>query len=117
MQRAVRRAAASRGAARREGRCRRASQASQSSGLVRACGDSWTSCWCRTMVHRLLDELAADLQARRYRPLPARRVFIPKPGSGEWRPLSIPTVRDRIVQAACKIVCENVSYRYMTQKP
>jgi group II intron reverse transcriptase/maturase len=59
-------------------------------------------------VDRLLDELAVDLKARRYRPLPARRVFIPKPGSGEWRPLSIPTVRDRIVQAACKIVLEPI---------
>ena len=51
-------------------------------------------------VARLLDELAADLKEQRYRPLPARRVFIPKPGSSEQRPLSIPTVRDRIVQAA-----------------
>ena len=44
----------------------------------------------------------------RYRPLPARRVFIPKPGSVEQRPLSIPTVRDRIVQAAVKIVLEPI---------
>jgi RNA-directed DNA polymerase len=42
-------------------------------------------------VARLLDELAAELQAGRFRPLPARRVFIPKPGSAEQRPLSIPT--------------------------
>jgi group II intron reverse transcriptase/maturase len=59
-------------------------------------------------VDRLLEELAVDLRARRYRPLPARRVFIPKPGSSEFRPLSIPTVRDRIVQAACKIVLEPI---------
>ena len=40
---------------------------------------------------RLLDELAADLKDGSYRPLPARRVFIPKPGSREeQRPLSIP---------------------------
>ena len=45
-------------------------------------------------IDRLLGELAADLKERRYRPLPARRVFIPKPGSSEQRPLSIPTVRD-----------------------
>src|SRR5258706_5497057 len=52
---------------------------------------------------RLLDELAADLRDGRYRPLPARRVFIPKPGQpGEKRPLSIPAVRDRVVQAALK---------------
>ena len=56
----------------------------------------------------LLDELAAELEERRYRPLPARRVFIPKPGSGEQRPLSIPSVRDRIVQAAVRIVLEPI---------
>jgi group II intron reverse transcriptase/maturase len=60
-------------------------------------------------VSRLLEELAQDLRDGRYRPLPARRVFIPKPAApGEFRPLSIPTVRDRIVQAACKIVLEPV---------
>jgi group II intron reverse transcriptase/maturase len=59
-------------------------------------------------VSRLLDELAADLKGGRWRPLPARRVFIAKPGGKERRPLSIPTVRDRIVQAAVKIVLEPV---------
>jgi RNA-directed DNA polymerase len=59
-------------------------------------------------VARLLDELAAELRERRYRPLPARRVFIPKPGSSEQRPLSIPSVRDRIVQAAVKVVLEPI---------
>jgi RNA-directed DNA polymerase len=58
---------------------------------------------------RFLDELAADLRDGRYRPLPARRVFIPKPGQpGEKRPLSIPSVRDRVVQAALKAVLEPV---------
>jgi RNA-directed DNA polymerase len=59
-------------------------------------------------VARLLDELAAELKDKRYRPLPTRRVFIPKPGSGEQRPLSIPSVRDRIVQAAVKLVLEPI---------
>lgn len=59
-------------------------------------------------VTRLLDELAADLKDGRWRPLPARRVFIPKPGREELRPLSIPTVRDRVVQAATKIVIEPI---------
>ena len=59
-------------------------------------------------VSRLLDELAADLKEGRWRPLPARRVFIPKPGRKERRPLSIPTVRERVVQAAVKIVIEPV---------
>ena len=59
--------------------------------------------------HRLLDELAADLKEGRWRPLPARRVFIPKPGRPqERRPLSIPAVRDRVVQAAAKIVIEPI---------
>jgi RNA-directed DNA polymerase len=59
-------------------------------------------------VARLLGELVADLREWRYRPLPARRVFIPKPGSSEQRPLSIPTVRDRVVQAAVRIVLEPI---------
>ena len=61
-------------------------------------------------VARLLDEVASELREGRYRPLPARRVLIPKPGSpdGARRPLSIPSVRDRIVQAALKIVLEPV---------
>jgi RNA-directed DNA polymerase len=59
-------------------------------------------------VARLLDELAADLKDGGWRPLPARRVFIPKPGGTDRRPLSIPTVRDRVVQAAVKIVLEPV---------
>jgi group II intron reverse transcriptase/maturase len=59
-------------------------------------------------VSLLLDELATDLKDGRWRPLPARRVFIPKPGRQELRPLSIPTVRDRVVQAAVKIVIEPI---------
>jgi RNA-directed DNA polymerase len=60
-------------------------------------------------IDRLLGELAAELEEGRYRPLPARRVYIPKPGvRDEQRPLSIPPVRDRIVQAAVKIVLEPV---------
>ena len=62
----------------------------------------------RCGVDRLLDELAADLKEGRWRPLPARRVFIPKPGREELRPLSIPAVRDRVVQAAVKIVIEPI---------
>ena len=60
-------------------------------------------------IDRLLGELASELREGRYRPLPARRVYIPKPGMrDEQRPLSIPPVRDRIVQAALKIVLEPV---------
>jgi RNA-directed DNA polymerase len=60
-------------------------------------------------IAKLLDELAADLKDGRWRPLPARRVFIPKPGRPtEQRPLSIPAVRDRVVQAATKIIIEPI---------
>jgi group II intron reverse transcriptase/maturase len=59
-------------------------------------------------VARLLGELADELRNRSWRPLPARRVLIPKPGSSEYRPLAIAAVRDRIVQAALKIVLEPV---------
>lgn len=59
-------------------------------------------------VNRLLDELTADLREGWYRPLAGRRVWIPKPGTQERRPLSIPAVRDRVVQAALKIVIEPI---------
>src|SRR5256886_8376999 len=59
-------------------------------------------------VSRLLGELASELEAGTWRPLPARNVLIPKPGSAERRPLAIAAVRDRIVQAAVKIVLEPV---------
>lgn len=58
-------------------------------------------------VQRLLGELQAELRAGSYRPLPARRVDIPKPAGGV-RPLGIPTVRDRVAQAAAKIVLEPI---------
>ena len=59
-------------------------------------------------VTRFLDELASDLKGRRYRPLPARAVSIPKSDGVRLRELSIPSVRDRVVQAAVKIVLEPV---------
>lgn len=58
-------------------------------------------------VQRLLAELQADLRSGSYRPAPVRRVDIPKPAGGS-RPLGIPTVRDRVAQAAAKIVLEPV---------
>jgi len=59
-------------------------------------------------VARWLDGLAADLRSGAWRPSPARQVLIPKPGTAELRPLSIPTVRDRVVQTAVKLVLEGV---------
>jgi len=59
----------------------------------------------RQDVGSYLHELGEDLKVERYRPCPVRRVEIPKP-DGRMRPLGIPTVRDRVVQQACKIVIE-----------
>jgi RNA-directed DNA polymerase len=58
-------------------------------------------------VERLLGELQYDLREGTYLPAPARRVEIPKPQGGK-RPLGIPTVRDRVAQAAAKIVLEPI---------
>jgi RNA-directed DNA polymerase len=52
--------------------------------------------------------LRADLKARRFRPLPVRERLIPKPGTGKVRMLGIPTVTDRVVQAALKLVLEPI---------
>jgi RNA-directed DNA polymerase len=58
-----------------------------------------------------LERLSAELRTGSYRPQAIRRHMVPKPGSREQRPLGIPTVRDRTVQAAVRMVLEPIFER------
>jgi RNA-directed DNA polymerase len=58
-----------------------------------------------------LESLREQLREGHYRPQVIRRVWIPKPGSSEKRPLGIPTVRDRVVQTALRNVLEPIFER------
>lgn len=57
-------------------------------------------------VDEFLAGVAQELKDGTYRATPVRRVHIPKRGSAKTRPLSIPTVKDRVVQTACRLVIE-----------
>ena len=57
---------------------------------------------------RGLLDLKEQLRMASYQPLPVKRVWIPKPGTNQKRPLGIPTVRDRIVQTALRMVIEPI---------
>ena len=60
-------------------------------------------------VEQVLTELRELLESGKYRPQATRRVYIPKPGRPkERRPLSIPRVRDRILQTAARLVLEPI---------
>jgi len=59
-------------------------------------------------VTRWLGELREEVRTGRYSPQPVRRVMIPKSGGVGQRPLGIPTIRDRVVQTAAKLVIEPI---------
>jgi len=64
-------------------------------------------------VHKdqTIRELEQELRASQYQPQAVKRVWIPKPGSNEKRPLGVPTLRDRIVQGALLQVIEPIFER------
>ncbi len=62
-----------------------------------------------------LQQLSQELQRGSYRPAAVKRVWIPKPGSTEKRPLGIPVVRDRVVQTALRNVIEPIFERDFAQ--
>src|SRR5690606_6188181 len=63
-----------------------------------------------------LRKLSQQLREGNYRPQAIRRQWIPKPGSGELRPLGIPTVRDRVVQTALRNVLEPIFEREFAEQ-
>jgi RNA-directed DNA polymerase len=69
--------------------------------------DGMTTEFVKASAAAFLDGLQTQLREKRYRPSPVLRVWIPKP-DGKQRPLGIPTVTDRVVQAALRLLLEPI---------
>ncbi len=70
--------------------------------------DGWTVERFEAQSEENIRRMSSELLAGKYRPSPVKRVYIPKPGSNEKRPLGIPTVRDRVVQSSLKAGLEPI---------
>lgn len=81
-----------------------------SSGVDHVTIEDFTS-----QLQKNIDKLEVQLRTKQYRPQAIRRAHIPKPGTKETRPLGIPTVRDRIVQAAVRHVIEPILERHFAE--
>ena len=58
-------------------------------------------------ITEFIEGIIKELEERRYKPSPVIRVHIPK-ANGKLRPLGIPTIKDRVIQTACKMVIEPI---------
>jgi retron-type reverse transcriptase len=58
--------------------------------------------------HQFIETLQKELKAHTFKPMPVRRVEIPKPGTNKKRPLGIPTLKDRTVQTLLKMLMEPI---------
>src|SRR3954453_13462566 len=72
--------------------------------------DGMTAVFVRERIglEPFLASLREQLKSRTFRPLPVKERLIPKPGTRKRRRLGIPTVADRVVQAALKLVLEPI---------